>query len=285
MHNLISFLKSRAFFFNVGAGLLLIVVLFWLFIKFLDFYTNHGESVTVPSFKGFKIEELDEFASSHNLKYVIIDSIYDLKKERGTVAEQIPSPESQVKEGRAIYLTVVSKKREMKRMPNLVDATLRQAIAIMETYGLKTGKLRYKPAECVKCVLDVEYKGKSIEPGTLIENGSKIDLVLGRGKSGEMVPVPILLNLTLVQAQELLKSKALDVGAVVVCENCLTKEDSSIALVFKQNPAYYRDNMINLGKAIDLYLTLDSSKLRFQDYDTTIVMDSNQTKRISDEDN
>ncbi|MFQ5335347.1 MAG: PASTA domain-containing protein, partial [Flavobacteriales bacterium] len=88
-------------------------MLFWLFFKFLDYYTNHGESLTVPDFEGLKIAELDEFCKAHQLNYVIIDSIYDLKRERGTVADQIPPPESQVKEGRKIYLTVVSELPEM----------------------------------------------------------------------------------------------------------------------------------------------------------------------------
>jgi len=261
MKDFFRFLISKVFLINLAISIVVVVVVIWGTFAFLDIYTRHGETVTVPNFMGFKIVELDKFVEGKQVSYVINDSIYDLEKEKGTVVEQHPHAESQVKEDRIIYLTVNAKLPETVALPNLTDVTLRQAIARLETYGLKVGKLNYKPNQCVNCVLGLQFEGKDVESGFRIEKGSVIDLILGRGESGELVHVPWLVGLTKEEAEMLLKAKSLNIGVEIYEENIETVEDSIAARIYKQAPAYYREAMINLGKSIDLYFTNDSSLL------------------------
>jgi beta-lactam-binding protein with PASTA domain len=76
-----------------------------------------------------------------NLK--IVDSAYNAKKRPLTVLDQTPTANAKVKEGRTIYLTVNSRIPPMIKMPELKDASLKQAQMILESAGLNVGKLIY----------------------------------------------------------------------------------------------------------------------------------------------
>lgn len=155
------------------------IVLITMYI--LRIYTMHGKVIDVPDFTGKSIDLLDKFSSNHKLKYIIIDSIYDFKKVKGTVANQIPAAGSKVKENRTIYLTVIANSPEQIQVPDLKDLSLRQAISILETYGLVPGKIEYINSEFKNAVLEQKYKDKPITPDFTVKVGSAIDLVLGDG--------------------------------------------------------------------------------------------------------
>jgi beta-lactam-binding protein with PASTA domain len=140
-------------------------------------------------------------------------------------------------------------------MPKLVDASMRQAQALIESSGLKAGKRNYRPDPCLNCVLEQSIKGKKIEPGTMIQNGSVIDLVLGQGQDGEKINTPCLVGLTQVEALEKITQSGFSEGAII-CNDCKTKADKEKAKVYKQNPVCSTDdNLLNLGSTIDLYLS------------------------------
>jgi eukaryotic-like serine/threonine-protein kinase len=144
-------------------------------------------------------------------------------------------------------------------MPNLVDASMRQALALIESYELKVGKRKYRPDPCVNCVLEQTIKGKKTEAGTMLPKGSVIDLVLGQGQDGEKINAPCLVGLTQVEALEKIAQSGFSEGTII-CNDCKTKVDKEKAKVYKQNPVCSSDdNMLNLGSTIDLYL---STKIR-----------------------
>lgn len=249
------FLISKRFLLNLAIALLLMLLVTCGSLKFLDIYTQHGETVTVPNFIGYETKKLDQFIEGKEIEYLIIDSVFDLDEPRGTVLLQNPSPEVQVKKGRKIYLTVNAETRATIKLPNIMDVSSRQAIALLETYAIKVANLRYTPDICTNCVLGVEQKGKKIKAGDIIEKGSAVNLILGRGTNSEPVPIPYLNNLTLAEAEELLLSKSLNTGAIL-CDDCITEEDSLKARVYKQSPGYSSNGMINMGKSIDIYLSV-----------------------------
>ncbi|NTW34187.1 MAG: PASTA domain-containing protein, partial [Bacteroidetes bacterium] len=179
--SLLEFVKSRKFLIHLGLSILISLIFIWIASLFLGVFTQHGSEITVPNLTGLKIEELDDYLSDRNLNYEIIDSVYNIKERKGTVISQDPYPNSKVKSGRKIYVTVVSILPEQTTVPDLKDLTLRQSIAVLETYGLKIGKLEYIPDIARNAVLKQKYKGRIIEPGTMVEKGSLIDVVLGKG--------------------------------------------------------------------------------------------------------
>src|SRR4051812_2120458 len=104
LSNLGNFLKSKTFFFNLFAALLVVTITIYLLYNSLSNYTHHGETITVPDLRGLTVEKLVKFIENKHLKYDIVDSLYEVGKASGTVLEQDPAPDSKVKENRTIYL-------------------------------------------------------------------------------------------------------------------------------------------------------------------------------------
>lgn len=244
-----NFLKSLGA--NFLAIIISIIILFTVISFILNSVTRHGESLTVPDIRGMKISEASKILSEKKLRFVITDSIYFSDKPVLSVIEQNPSPQTKVKEGRMIYITLNSNSAPIILIPTLVDLSIRQASSVLQSSGLKTGRLIYRPDIAQNVVLDVLYKGQSISSGTKIAKGSTIDLVLGDGLDAAEVPMPNLDGLTLEEANNLLTSSSLNKGSVFFSGQI---KDSISAKVFKQNPPYSENKMIKSGHNVDIYL-------------------------------
>lgn len=178
------FIKTKQFFIHAALALITSVVLLWACFKFTAVYTQHNITVTVPDFTGKPVAELNAFIADKKLRYEIIDSIYSTQQEPGTIIRQDPEKDNEVKENRVIYLYVTSMQPPQISMPKLVDRSSRQAIGMLESYGLKAS-ITYVSDACKNCVLRQVYKGKEIAAGTPVKKGSVIELVVGKGRGSE----------------------------------------------------------------------------------------------------
>ena len=183
MQGILAFIKSKTFLVQLGIILALIFIILFVSLRWLSSYTQHGEYTEVPDFKGQQISQLDEFVKDKDISYKIIDSIYDPKEKPGIVLWQDPVIKAKVKHNRTIYLYVTGMVAPQVIMQKLVDRSERQARLILSSYGLKTGGISEKAADCNGCVLAQLVKGRSVEPGTGIKKGTVVDLVVGRKDS------------------------------------------------------------------------------------------------------
>jgi beta-lactam-binding protein with PASTA domain len=177
------------------------------------------------------------------------------------VAEQNPKPGFKVKKWRNISLTINAFRPEMVAMPDLVDLPLRQAIALIESSGLKMGKLIYKPDLSVDVVLSQLHNSKEIAPKDSVQKESMIDLVLGKGLSNQRTPVPNLIGMNLDPATDRILSTSLNLGTFIYDNTIITADDTLNAFVYKQNPESKEDATLQIGSSIYLWLTVDSLKL------------------------
>lgn len=180
MKDLFSYLKSKDFFKHLAMATISLFLVLWILFKLLGVYTHHGETAEVPDFKGKAITELDNFVKDKNVGYTIIDSIYNPEEKPGIVLKQDPEAKSMVKHNRMIYLYVTSTQAPQMAMPKLVDRSTRQAVFMIESYGLKVGRITEIAGDCKGCVLKQYFNGKEIMPGDAIKKGSKIDLSVGK---------------------------------------------------------------------------------------------------------
>jgi len=200
MQNLFLFLRSKQFFIQLSVILVLIFLIIFCTLKWLSSYTNHGEFVTVPDFKGQEVNNLDVFIKDKGITYQIIDSIYDPKEKPGIVLRQDPEMKIQVKHNRTVYLYVTGRVAPQVTMPKLVDRSERQARLILSSYGLKVGRITEKDADCNGCILSQLMNGREIEPGKGIKKGSVIELVVGkkdnfyRAETTDSIPVEEEIN-------------------------------------------------------------------------------------------
>ena len=158
------------------------------------------------NFHGIHINSLDSVMDEFNLRYTIIDSIFDKSKRRGIVVNQDPEAKSYVKENRKIYLTINFLKNRKVIFPDIYDLTLRQAVRALKRNGLKVGNLEYRKDIATNKVLGFKINGISIVPGQSLFHGTVIDLVLGRAVIKEEVKVPDLIGLTSAEANIIIKS-------------------------------------------------------------------------------
>ena len=173
---------------HLALAIVSLAIVLWALFKLLGVYTHHGETAEVPDFKGKAITELEGFVADKNVGFVIIDSIYDPKEKSGIVIKQDPEAKSLVKHNRIIYLYVTSTQAPQMAMPKLVDRSTRQAVFMIESYGLKVGRITEVAGDCKGCVLKQYFNGKEITPGEPIKKGSKIDLSVGKKEDTYTAP-------------------------------------------------------------------------------------------------
>lgn len=190
MKEFFGYIKSKVFFKHLAIAMVSLAFVLWALFKLLAVYTHHGETAEVPDFKGKAISELENFVDGKNVGFVIIDSIYDPKEKSGIVVKQDPEAKSLVKHNRVIYLYVTSTQAPQIAMPKLVDRSTRQAVFMLESYGLNVGKIEEIAGDCKGCVLKQFFNGKEIVPGAPIKKGSKINLMVGK-KENEYVSIPV----------------------------------------------------------------------------------------------
>ena len=247
----------------IAVGVVMILLI-WL-----NFYTRHGQASPVPDFFGLTVEESAKLAKKSKMKYQVVDSVYTSLVPRGCVAEQNPKPGFKVKKWRNIALTINAFRPEMVAMPDLVDISLRQAIKMIESSGLEMGSLSYKPDQSVNLVLKQLYNGREIAPDDSLQKGSVVDLVLGKGLSSQKTAVPDLIGMNLESAKNRILGAALNLGAFKYDNSIITSDDSLNAFVYKQVPEYKDDATLQLGSAIYLWLSMDSTMLPV---DSTLIV-------------
>ncbi len=262
----LEFLKTKKFFKHLLLSFAVTLTVIWITLLLLRMYTRHGQSIEVPSYIGLTVEKAKDFEASKTFTFQV-DSVYELHKTPGTIISQDPLPKTKVKSGRTIYFSVVSYKPDQVHMPNLVDISLRQAKASLQTYGLVVGKITFVPDMAKNAVQKALYKGQPIAPGTLIDRGAKIDLVVGSGRSAQVVQVPSLIGKYRNEAIQEIERLGLILGS-----ESYESGDNSDARVYSQSPAYIFGKKIPSGTIIDL--TYRSDSFDFDSYMKTLKVDS-----------
>ncbi len=243
------FLTKKIFYINLGIAVVITSILFLLVFWFLSMYTRHGHTILVPDLTGSTLEDLRNENLQNEFEFIVMDSVYDPGEEKGSIIQQDPLPYAKVKSGRKIYITIVAKLPEMVSMPNLLDLSLRQALVELRTADLRVNYLDYVSHFAENAILAQMYLGDTIQPGTLVEVGSRIDLVIGRGLANNKVPVPFLIGKNKNEAYQLIHKGTFNIGK----EYYLDVEDTSAIRVYKQYPDWDSDTLLPHGDYINIW--------------------------------
>lgn len=219
---------------HLGLVFLSVTVLSFIFLKiYLPSYTNHGQTVTVPNLEGYGVEELEEFLSERDLSYEVnIDSGFNAEAKPFAVLKQNPKPDSKVKRGRKIYVTLNARTAPLIKMPNLVNSPLKNAQEILGNIGLVRGEIIYVPDIGTNVVLEQKYRGRNISEGFEIPKGSQVDLVVGDGLGNQSLDVPSLTGLDEVDAEFLIIGSGLRMGNI----NYIETDSVAAGVIIKQMP-------------------------------------------------
>jgi len=228
-----------------------IIAILW---GLLRWYTDHGEQVSVPDLKGMTFNDAAAALESRNLEYMVVDSIYDENAVAGAVLDQSPAPESKVKEGRKIFLTVYRMQPPMEKL-NIKEGEFAQvAIIKLKNKGIKFDLKNVPNNNMVGSVVHITYNGKKLKPGDLIARGEKIILSVGVADNAS-IQLPDLQGLTYYRAMEILDSLNL-MGQGIFEPEAKSTQDSANYRVRRQNPAYDPEAPpLEPGRIIDFWLS------------------------------
>jgi eukaryotic-like serine/threonine-protein kinase len=250
------FLLSKTFRKHFLIAILLTIVLLWLSMMMLSLYTHRGEKIAVPDFTGLTMDQALRAAKKMNLRIEVVDSVYRAGKTAGTVLMQNPGTGHKVKSGRLISLTLVSSVPGQEEVPKLTDISLRQAKVLLESKGFVVGKVEFRHSEFNDLVLEQKSNGIPIAPGSHLDSGSYIDLVVGLNIGSNETFIPDFSGLTFAEAQIIIELHQLMPGTVTFDETVVSHEDSVAAKVFSQDPAADSTLIVPTGSIINLVLSL-----------------------------
>ena len=235
---------------------LVLVILFIGWYKSLDFYVEKGKYIKVPLFVNMHISTIDVLAKKNNLKFRIIDSVYDKSKRKGIVISQYPKKNTNVKKGKNIDLIITAISSRLVNFPNIIDQPKAIAANLLESSGLLVGELNYIKDYRHHQVLGFSVNGEKIEVGDELFYGTKIDLIIGE-QSSRYDPIPDLIGLSRDEAHKVLKSYYFNIGSEIFND----VSDTSNAIVIKQSPQI--GSIRRLGSQVNLhYYQVNKDTLR-----------------------
>jgi beta-lactam-binding protein with PASTA domain len=220
---------------NLGLFFLAVFGLVFLLAFFLRIYTHHGESLTVPSFKGRTMDEVIKLCDEKDLRYEIKDSVFEPSLPKLTVVDQNPKPNAKVKRNRRIYLILNAGKAPKVPMPAIIGQPRRQVERILLSNGLIPGTHpEYKSDIQLNGVLGLKVNGHEVQPGEMIEKGSTVDFILGDGGNSGQASVPPLIGQSLTDAKFVLTSYNLILGKID--STTYHVKNMKTAIIFNQTP-------------------------------------------------
>ena len=176
-----SFKTNKFFWLNIVAMIVVVVVMIFGVLKWMDVYTHHGETVVVPDVKGMTTEEAAKMFRNRGLVAVISDTKYVKDKAAGIILELKPGAGEKVKEVRTVYLTVNTLDVPLRVIPDVADnSSLRQAQAKLLSAGFKLNEVQLVNGE-KDWVYGVKYQGRQLTAGEKIPMGASLTLMVGDG--------------------------------------------------------------------------------------------------------
>ena len=147
----------------------------------MDFYTHHGETITVPDVRKQPCEGSIDMLEDMGFIVEVNDTGYVKNLPPGTILTQLPLPGTVVKSGRTIYLTINATDSPTLTLPDVIDnSSWREAEARLKTLGFKVGPPQYVFGE-KDWVYGILVNGRNVTTGQKISVESTLIVQVGNG--------------------------------------------------------------------------------------------------------
>ena len=194
---MLKFFSKQPFWVNLLAAIILVLLIVFLFLQSLSWFTNHGSYLKVPAVTGKKVDDAIKYLEDQGFDVIITDSLYNDSLPLNTVKKQLPDAGATVKVNRTVFLNINPVVLPMVEMPKLEGLSLRFALDRLAKSHLQLGDTTYRPDFMKGSVLEQNYNGNKILPGTKLRWGTAVSLVIGGGLAEVQILVPDLVGLTL----------------------------------------------------------------------------------------
>ncbi len=190
-------------------------------------YVHDRETVPLPDVQKMKLDDAIANLELLDLRYIVNAEQYDSELGEGYVIKQMPKPNSEVKVGRTIFLTV-SKGTETVEVPYLIGRSVRKAREILMQKGLILGDAKYVYNDEV---LRDTILSQSIPYRHKAPYESIINVEVSKGPELEFA-MPYLLDLSFREAIKVILEHGLIVGDTAFVKN----ETYSPGTIISQSP-------------------------------------------------
>lgn len=248
------FLKEKKFYIHLAIALAVVFVILFVSYKMLSGCTRHGEEIKMPDFVGHDEAWMIENYSS-DFDFILVDSLYVKDMPVGSVYQQNPRANSNVKRGRNVYYIIVSKSPEMVQMPNLRNLSLRQALSSLNSLGLNVGNLNFVEHIARNAVVQQYVDETPVEPGTILHKGTSVTLDVGLGSGNKKTYVPNLIGKTINELKPALHNASLNIGETVFMDTAAIETYR----VWKMEPSYSSITMVELGTPVNVWLRSENN--------------------------
>lgn len=232
---------------------------------YLNAVTRHNKELQVPDFTGMTADEAATLAEKYGLRTEVTDSVYIRGMARGQISRQNPEPGSKVKKGRRILLVINSVMPRQSVMPSITGYSLRQAKTELAANGLRVGRLIYKSDLATNNVLAQRFMGMDIEPGTKLNSGSRIDLILGLNPKDSTTYVPNVIGYKYQMAADIILDNSLNIFNCEFDSTVSSYADSLESFVYGQYPLPSDSTSVKIGSSVTLFLSKDTSRIPVPD--------------------
>ena len=182
MKNFFKFLTSKVFLIQLGLALVILILVVFGTLTWLNSTTNHGEFVEVPDFSKLSVMDMRKEIEEAGLRYEVLDSAnFNPDYPRFSIIDQNPYAGAKVKTNRKIYFTVNPSGYKKVTVPKIIQVTKRNATSMLRAVGLDVQRVTYIDELGKDMVYQIKHKGKYIKPGDKLPKTSKIELVCGNG--------------------------------------------------------------------------------------------------------
>lgn len=190
----------------------------------LGWFGGDDESVIVPDLSGKTFAQAEEIVEKLGLKIEKGESVYSPIHEEGLITSQSPSKYSNVSEGKVIIVNIsLGKKNGV--VPKIVDMDYLEAQKLLEDLGLELGIIREvtntKPKDTIV--------SQSIDAGTTVDKGTRIDIEVSNGKGKNMLKVPNLAGKDVDAAKSEIVKAGFVVGDILYEESALIEKNKVIS--------------------------------------------------------
>jgi len=255
----LSSLAKNPFFWG-GLGILVLVGLGVVFVfntYVMPSYTRHDAGLSVPNVEQQPFERAAETVQAKGLSVERQEGRFNPNVPQGVVVDQNPPPDSPVKPGRRVYLTVNSGEAPTVVLPDLSGTSIREAENRLNALGLKVQSLR---PDSIPSPYPETITRQRPEPGDSLKIGKGVRLWYSEGLGDRTTSVPNLVGLPVETAKQVLLRQKL--RSVVVEGNASDDESASAdedVRLFVKRQGRQAGTSVRRGTEIRLFATPDST--------------------------
>lgn len=254
-------LARNWYFWSGMAGLLVLAIVAYVLVDavIMPSYTRHNVAVHVPDVEGHSFEEAAQKVEARDLQVLRQVGRYNPRVEHGTVVDQNPPANSDVKPGRRVYLTVNAGDVPKVSLPDLNGISVREARNRVSSLGLEVGEVE---PDSIPAPYPNTVTRQNPEPGDSLEQGDTVDLWYSTGLGADSVQVPDVVGRTVQDARRQLlqrKLRAIVVNPQDSEEAEETEETSDRDEWFVRRQGHAPDERVRAGTEIRLVATDDST--------------------------